>query len=229
MEKGEANSILTSFNRNFPRRNDGNASTLAFIGSPEMVIALGLAGRLTFNPATDSLTAPDGGEVRLVPPAKAPDLPASGFVHDRSATCRPAADGARVDVSVAPGSERLQLLEPFPAWDGADFVDLPVLLKAKGKCTTDHISPAGPWLRYRGHLDRISDNMFIGATNAFTGEVGHGRNLSVGRDGRAVPDDRPRLQGARARVGSWWGTRTTGREAAASTPRCPRGSSARRP
>jgi aconitate hydratase len=183
VEKGEANSILTSFNRNFPRRNDGNASTLAFIGSPEMVIALGLAGRLTFNPATDNLLAPDGREVRLVAPEKAPDLPASGFVHDRSGYVPPAADGTRVVVSVAPGSERLQLLDPFPAWDGRDFVDLPVLLKAKGKCTTDHISPAGPWLRYRGHLDRISDNMFAGATNAFTGEVGHGRNILSGEKG----------------------------------------------
>jgi aconitate hydratase len=187
LRKGEPNTILTSFNRNFPRRNDGNAETLAFIGSPEMVIALGLAGSLAFNPESDTLTAPDGKRIKLNPPAKAPDLPSGGFVRDQDGYVAPAADGSSIAVSVAPGSERLQLLEPFPAWDGEDAIDLPVLLKAKGKCTTDHISPAGPWLRFRGHLDRISDNMFIGATNAFTGDVGHGRNLRTGQTGVPFP------------------------------------------
>jgi aconitate hydratase len=185
--KGETNTILTSFNRNFPRRNDGNPETLAFMGSPEMVIALGLAGDLGFNPMRDPLRTPDGKEFRLSPPRKAPDLPGRGFVRDDEGYLAPPADGENVAVSVAANSERLQLLDPFPTWDGEDYVDLPVLLKAKGKCTTDHISPAGPWLRYRGHLDRISDNMFTGAMNAFTGEVGHGRNLLSGATGEPFP------------------------------------------
>jgi aconitate hydratase len=185
--KGEPNAILTSFNRNFPQRNDGRSETLAFMGSPEMVIALGLAGRLTFNPLTDSLATADGKPFKLVPPAKAPDLPVAGFVRDRDGYLPPAPDGTKVEVVVAMGSERLQILDPFPAWNGEDFIDLPILLKAKGKCTTDHISPAGPWLRYRGHLDRISDNMFLGVTNAYTGATGHGRNVLSGRDEEPFP------------------------------------------
>ncbi len=182
VEMGQANSIVTSFNRNFPKRNDGNPATMAFIASPEIVIALGLAGRLTFNPLADSLPG-RGGEVRLEPPRKAPDLPADGFVHDTSGYLPPADEGGEVTIRVKPDSERLQILEPFPSWDGKDFSELPILLKAKGKCTTDHISPAGPWLRYRGHLDRISDNMFLGAVNAYTGEVGSGRNVIEGTEG----------------------------------------------
>ncbi len=184
---GEKNSILTSFNRNFPRRNDGNPDTMAFIGSPEMVVALGLAGRLTYNPLTDSIPGADGKPVRLVPPKPAPDLPERGFVRDTQGYLAPPEDGASVEVQVAPESERLQLLQPFAAWDGSDSMELLLLMKAKGKCTTDHISPAGPWLRYRGHLDRISDNMFLGAVNAFTGEAGRGRNLLTGKTGEPIP------------------------------------------
>lgn len=186
-EKGQPNSILTTFNRNFPKRNDGDPGTMAFIGSPEIVMALGLAGRLSFDPARDELTTPGGAKVRLKAPGKAPDLPPNGFVRDRSGYEEPTSDPGSISVSVAPNSERLQLLQPFAAWDGGDEIDLLLLIKAKGKCTTDHISPAGPWLRYRGHLDRISDNMLTGAVNAFNGETGHGRNLLTGKTGEPIP------------------------------------------
>ena len=170
---GEANSILTSFNRNFPRRNDGTAETLAFMGSPEIVTAMALAGDLRFNPLTDPLTAPDGRKVKLTPPA-APELPARFFAAGMAGCVppKPLAERKQVEVIVSATSERLQRLEPFPAWDGKDFDRLPILLKAQGQCTTDHISPAGKWLRFRGHLDRISDNMFTAAENALTGQTG---------------------------------------------------------
>ncbi len=174
------NAIIDSYNRNFPRRNDGNPRTLAFMGSPEIVIALGLAGRLTFDPRTDSLVGADGQAFRLEPPVPAPEVPERGFVASRAGYVAPPENGADVALAVDPASDRLQLLDPFPAWDGADFVGLPVLLKAEGKCTTDHISPAGPWLRFRGHLDHISDNMFAGARNAFTGEAGTSRDARTG-------------------------------------------------
>jgi aconitate hydratase len=137
-------------------------------------MAYGLSGRLDFNPMTDEIPGPDGKSWKLSPPKPAPDLPAEGFVRDESGYLPPAADASDLEVTIAPQSERLQALSPFPAWDGGDFLALPVLLKAKGPCTTDHISPAGPWLRYRGHLDKISDNLFAGAINAFTGEAGTG-------------------------------------------------------
>jgi aconitate hydratase len=172
VKPGEPNTIFTSFNRNFPKRNDGNAATMAFIGSPEIVMAYGLAGRLSFNPLTDPLEAPDGAAFRLNPPARAPEVPPDGFAQAADGYIPPPADSSAVEIRVAPDSQRLQLLEPFPAWDGKDLLDLPVLVKAKGKCTTDHISPAGPWLRFRGHLDNISDNLFSGAINAFTGQAG---------------------------------------------------------
>lgn len=172
IKPGVKNTIVTSFNRNFPRRNDGNPDTLAFIGSPEIVAAYALSGRLSFNPLTDELRAGDGTRFRLAPPAPAPDLPRDGFVRERDVYLPPAADGSRVEIRVAPDSKRLQLLSPFDPWDGKDFARLPLLLKARGKCTTDHISPAGPWLRFRGHLDNISDNMFTGAVNAFSSETG---------------------------------------------------------
>jgi len=173
---GTANSILTSYNRNFRRRNDGSADTMAFIGSPEIVTALAFAGRLSFDPRRDALKTPDGKEFRFTPPS-ADDLPAQGLVSDPDGYQAPAAAGTKVEIRVDPKSERLQVLAPFAPWDGGNLTGLAVLLKAQGKCTTDHISPAGPWLRFRGHLDRISDNMFIGAINAFTGEEGksHGR------------------------------------------------------
>ena len=180
---GEArkNAIITSFNRNFPRRNDGMAETLAFMGSPEVVIAYAIAGRLDFNPLTDMVPGEDGKAWKLQPPEPAPDLPSRGFVKPSEGYLAPAASSDAVEVAIAPDSDRLQRLTPFPAWDGKDFLNLPVLLKAKGACTTDHISPAGPWLRYRGHLDRISDNLFLGAVNAFSKEAGTGLNPITGK------------------------------------------------
>ncbi|HVR84784.1 MAG TPA: aconitate hydratase, partial [Planctomycetota bacterium] len=166
VKPGQKNSILNSFNRNFPGRNDGNAETLSFIASPEIVMALGLAGRLSFNPLTDALP----GGARLKPPAPADEVPPRGFVTPMEGYVPPARDGSKVQILVDPASSRLQLLAPFPAWDGNDFLDCPLLLKAKGKCTTDHISPAGKWLAFRGHLDKISDNMFTGAIDAWTGQ-----------------------------------------------------------
>jgi aconitate hydratase len=179
VKQGDRNTIVTSFNRNFPRRNDGNPSTLAFIGSPEIVAAYALVGRLSFNPLTDPIKV-NGDSFVLRPPAPAPDLPEHGFVKDESGYLAPPGDGSSVEVKIAPDSKRLQLLAPFAPWDGADYRGLPLLLKARGKCTTDHISPAGPWLRFRGHLDNISDNMFTGAVNAFTGQPGETRNLLTG-------------------------------------------------
>ena len=177
IKHGEKNTILTSFNRNFRGRNDANVETLAFIGSPEIVMALGLAGRLDFNPMTDELEGPTG-KVKLTPPS-APELPERGFVPDTEGYQRPEGDKTKVDVS--PTSDRLQLLQPFTKWDGKDFVDHLVLAKAKGKCTTDHISPGGKWLNYRGHLDNISNNMLLGADNAFIpGEIGKGFSQLTG-------------------------------------------------
>jgi aconitate hydratase len=187
VRKGVANSILTSFNRNFPKRNDGSADTQAFIGSPEIVIAYALAGRLDWNPLADELEGKDGKRFRLAPPAPAPEIPARGFVASSEGYLAPPAERRGVAVKIDPGSERLAFLEPFPAWDGQDLADLPLLLKAKGKCTTDHISMAGPWLRFRGHLDKISDNLFIGATNAFTGKTGEGKNVISGETGIPFP------------------------------------------
>jgi aconitate hydratase len=181
---GEVNTIVNSFNRNFPARNDGNAATLSFIGSPETVVALALGGRLDFDFTHDSLTAPDGSEVRLEAP-HADDLPSKGFDPGESGFVSPSTDPDSVEVVVRSDSERLELLQPFAPWDGNDLRGLPVLLKAAGKCTTDHISPAGPWLRFRGHLDNISGNLFIGANNAFTpGVTGQGVDE---RDGLVKP------------------------------------------
>jgi aconitate hydratase len=178
------NTIVTSYNRNFPRRNDGQPTTMNFIASPELVTALAAAGRLSFNPLTDALTGADGAAFMLEPPRPAPEVPADDFERGGSAYIAPPADGTTIALNIDPHSERLQRLEPWPAWDGRDFEHMPVLLKAKGKTTTDHISPAGPWLRFRGHLDRFSDNMFMGASNAFTGETGRGRNVLTGETGQ---------------------------------------------
>jgi aconitate hydratase A / 2-methylisocitrate dehydratase len=180
------NTIVTSYNRNFPRRNDGQPTTMNFIGSPELVTAFALAGRLSFNPLTDTLTGADGKPFTLAPPRPAPEVPAKDFDRGRIAYLAPPADSSGIALKVDPRSERLQLMEAWPAWDGQDFVEMPVLIKTKGKTTTDHISPAGPWLRYRGHLDRFSDNMFMGATNAFTGEAGTGKNVLSGELGQAI-------------------------------------------
>ncbi|HVG76622.1 MAG TPA: aconitate hydratase [Patescibacteria group bacterium] len=179
----QPNTIVSSFNRNFPGRNDGSQETLSFITSPDLVIALAFAGTLDFNPLTDTLTAPNGQKVRFTAP-EGEELPRDGFARGAEGYEEPAVDGDSVTVEVPANSERLQLLGPFAAWNGRDFNDLPVLVKTKGKTTTDHISPAGAWLRYRGHLDKISDNMFLGATNAFTGESGKGVNPLTGEAGQ---------------------------------------------
>jgi aconitate hydratase len=179
VEEGDTNVIVNSYNRNFPKRNDGLASTLAFVTSPETVIALALAGRLDFDPRTGVLVNDDGVEVSLTAPT-GEELPSAGFESGEAGFIPPPADRSDVAIKVDPDSERLQLLEPFPAWDGRDFLDLPILVKAKGKCTTDHISAAGPWLRYRGHLENISGNLFLGAVNAFTGEAGRGKSQLTG-------------------------------------------------
>ncbi len=179
VQAGEKNTIVTSYNRNFAKRNDGNAATHSFVAGPELVTALALAGKLTFNPLTDFLETETGEKIKLEAP-RGEELPARGFDPGESGYVPPAKDGSKVDVKVDPASNRLQLLEPFRPWDGNDYEDLAVLIKAKGKCTTDHISPAGPWLRFRGHLDNISDNMFIGAINAFDRDPGTAKNLLDG-------------------------------------------------
>ncbi|HEX2382811.1 MAG TPA: aconitate hydratase [Acidimicrobiales bacterium] len=181
LDPSKVNTIVNSYNRNFPKRNDGNANTKAFVTSPDMVIAYALAGTLEFNPLTDEV---DG--VRLEPPV-GEDLPARGFDPGESGFIAPPDDTSGIDVVVAPDSERLQLLEPFAAWDGEDYIDLPVLMKAKGKCTTDHISAAGKWLRFRGHLENISGNLFLGVINAFTSTTGEGKDPLDGRT-RSFPD-----------------------------------------
>ena len=180
IKKGDVNAIVTSFNRNFPARNDANPATMNFIASPEIVTAFALAGRLSFNPLTDTLTAADGSEFKLDPPGEAPEVPMDGFTGQGFGYEPPAESGNSIAVAVDPASTRLQLLSPFPKWNGNDFERLQVLVKAKGKCTTDHISPAGPWLRFRGHLERLSDNAFLGAVNAFTDERGEGMNQLTG-------------------------------------------------
>jgi len=175
------NAIINSYNRNFPRRNDGNPNTLSFISSPEVTVAYGLFGRLDVNPLTDALTSKDGRSLVLQAPKSAPEIPTAGFARSQAGFTAPPADRRQVSLEVRAGSDRLQLLDRFAPWDGQDFMDLPVLLKAQGKCTTDHISPAGPWLRFRGHLDHISDNMFIGAQNSFTGQPGIGIDPETGK------------------------------------------------
>ncbi len=174
IQKGDSNSIISSYNRNFPKRNDGNPETLSFISSPEVVIAYALAGTLDWSPLDGELEAADGSRFTLDPPAPALEIPAKGFVISYEGYQAPRPDSEDLAIEIAPESKRLQELTPFPAWDGKDMERLPLLLKARGKCTTDHISMAGPWLRFRGHLDNISDNMFIGAINAFTGDPGTG-------------------------------------------------------
>jgi aconitate hydratase len=177
IKKGEPNTIVTSYNRNFPGRNDGRRETMNFIGSPEIVIALALGGRLSFNPLKDELIAKDGTKFKLSPPRIAPEVPPLGFKDTVNIYVPPAENPDEVSVRIDKDSQRLQMLQPFSEWDGNDFSKLPILAKVKGKCTTDHISPAGPWLMYRGHLDRLSDNLLLGAVNSFReGEVGKGLN-----------------------------------------------------
>ncbi len=178
--EGKPNSIVTSYNRNFPKRNDGDAATLAFVTSPETVMALALAGTLDFDPINGTLTNPDGKEVSLDVPVGI-ELPPQGFDEGESGFIAPPADTSGIEVKVSPTSDRLQVLAPFPAWDGNDFEDLPIGVKAQGKFTTDHISMAGPWLKYRGHLENISGNLYLGAVSAFNeGLVGMGKNQLTG-------------------------------------------------
>jgi len=176
LKNDNPNTIITSFNRNFPGRNDGKRNTMNFIGSPELIIALSLGGRLSFNPINDELTAQDGTKFKLAPPEIAPDVPKDGFKTGVDVYVSPSQNPDSVSVIIDPSSSRLQKLEPFTPWDGNDYIDLPIMVKAKGKCTTDHISPAGAWLSYRGHLDKLSDNLLLGAVNAFSGDVGKGKN-----------------------------------------------------
>jgi len=181
-KKGEANSIVSSYNRNFPGRNDGNAETLSFLSSPEIVTALAFSGDLKFDPVNGSISTGEGKSFKFNMP-EGEELPEQGFAKGEEGFISPAENGEDLEVDLPPTSERLQLLEPFPAWDGRDFTTLPILIKTKGKTTTDHISPAGPWLKFRGHLDKISDNMFLGATSAFSDTVGEGRDVLQEDDG----------------------------------------------
>lgn len=178
-EKQEKNTIIHSFNRNFAKRADGNPNTYAFVASPEIVTAMAIAGDLTFNPLTDSLKNEKGEMVKLDPPA-GDELPSKGFAVEDAGYQAPAADGSKVEVLVSPTSKRLQLLDPFAAWEGVDLKGLKLLIKAKGKCTTDHISMAGPWLKFRGHLDNISNNMLIGAVNAYNEKTDNVKNQLTG-------------------------------------------------
>ncbi len=188
-EKQEKNSIITSFNRNFAKRADGNPNTHAFVASPEIVTALAIAGNLTFNPLTDTLTNSEGNQVRLEEP-RGLELPTKGFSVEDAGYQAPAEDGSKVQVLVAPTSDRLQLLESFAAWEGMDLKGMKLLIKAKGKCTTDHISMAGPWLKYRGHLDNISNNMLIGAVNAFNDSTNSVKNQLTGEYGEVPATQR---------------------------------------
>jgi aconitate hydratase len=178
-EKQEKNTIIHSFNRNFAKRADGNPNTFAFVASPEIVAAMAIAGDLSFNPLTDTLTNEKGEQVKLDEPTGY-ELPPNGFAVEDAGYQAPAADGSKVQVLVEPTSKRLQLLDPFAAWTGVDFKGLKLLIKAKGKCTTDHISMAGPWLKFRGHLDNISNNMLIGAVNAFNDKTDNVKNQITG-------------------------------------------------
>ncbi|MBU3662910.1 MAG: aconitate hydratase [Bacteroidetes bacterium] len=178
-EKAEKNTIVHSFNRNFAKRADGNPNTYAFVASPEMVAAIAIAGDLSFNPITDTLTNNKGEQVKLDPPM-GDELPTKGFAVEDAGFIAPALDGSKVQVAVSPTSDRLQLLDPFAAWEGTDLKGLKLLIKAKGKCTTDHISMAGPWLKYRGHLDNISNNMLIGAVNYFNEKTDSVKNQLTG-------------------------------------------------
>jgi aconitate hydratase len=178
-EKQEPNSIMTSFNRNFAKRNDGNPNTHGFVASPDIVTAFAIAGTLDFNPMTDVLVNKDGKKVKLAEP-KGLQFPQKGFAVEDNGYQEPVRDGSKIKIDVDPESKRLQLLEPFPAWNGEDLKDLKLLIKAKGKCTTDHISMAGPWLRYRGHLDNISNNLLLGAINYFNDKANSAKNLVTG-------------------------------------------------
>ena len=175
IKTGERNTIVNSFNRNFAKRNDNNPETLSFVASPEITTALAIAGSLSFNPETDYITNENGEQVKLDPPF-GDELPLKNFEKDTKGFLAPSKNGFKTKIAMPENSDRLQFMEQFKPWDGKDIVDAPLLLKAKGKCTTDHISPAGAWLKFRGHLDNISKNMFLGAINAYTGNAGEAKN-----------------------------------------------------
>jgi aconitate hydratase len=181
-EKAEKKTIVHSFNRNLAKRADGKHNTYAFVTSPEIVAAIAISGNLSFNPLTDTLTNNKGEQVKLDPP-KGDELPLKGYAVEDAGYQAPAADGSGIQVLVAPTSHRLQLLDPFAAWEGTDLTGLKLLIKAKGKCTTDHISMAGPWLKFRGHLDNISNNMLIGAVNYFNDKTDNVKNSLTGEYG----------------------------------------------
>lgn len=189
VKEGTVNSIISSYNRNFPKRNDGFASTCSFIASPETVLAYAVFGRLDLDPFNTPIKGADGKEFKLKAPTPVAEVPAAGFVPDEHGYDAPRG-GAKIEVKVSPTSDRLQVLNPFDAWNGQDYTALPLLMKAKGKCTTDHISPAGPWLKYRGHLDNISNNMYLGVVNAFTGNAGKvvvdGKEMTPAEKARAL-------------------------------------------
>jgi len=176
---GTKNTIVTSYNRNFAKRNDSNPGTHAFVTSPELVTAMAFGGTLDFNPLTDSITLPNGKLFKFKPPS-GQELPAKGYDPGVDTYTPPPKDGSKVSVVVDPKSDRLQLLQPFDTWNGKDYIDLPILIKVKGKCTTDHISMAGPWLKYRGHLENISNNMYIGAVNIENNETNKVKNQYTG-------------------------------------------------
>lgn len=180
ISKGEKNAIITSFNRNFAKRADGNPNTYAFVASPEIVTAMAISGNMTFNPITDALINEEGKEVKLDPPC-GEELPPNGFSVEDPGYQKPASDGSRIEVAINPNSDRLQILTPFDEWDGKNIKNARLLVKAKGKCTTDHISMAGPWLKYRGHLDNISNNLLIGAVNAFNEKINLVKNYLSGK------------------------------------------------
>jgi aconitate hydratase len=183
---GTPNTIVTSYNRNFPRRNDGRSETMNFIASPEIVVALSIAGKLSFNPLTDMLIGSDGVEFKLQPPKPAPEVPPANFTGGKEFYIAPPEHGTHIKISVNPESERLQVLTPWENWDGNDYEEIPLLVKTQGKTTTDHISPAGTWLKYRGHLEKFSENMFMGAINAFTGDAGTTMNQLTGESGISI-------------------------------------------
>lgn len=219
---GKPNTIVTSYNRNFPRRNDGQPTTMNFIASPEVTVALSLTGRLSFNPMTDPLKDSNGKEFTLSPPQQAPAVPEKGFDKGDSNFFAPPEDGSNIELKVDPNSQRIQLLQPWPKWDGEDVVNAPILLKAKGKCTTDAISPAGPWLRLRGHLDKFSDNMFMGAINAYDDEAGIGLNVLTNETGVPFSDiarDYKAKQVKWVVIGDWNYGEGSSREHAALSPR----------
>ncbi|WPG97334.1 aconitate hydratase, mitochondrial [Acrodontium crateriforme] len=220
VKKGEANSIISSYNRNFTGRNDANPATHSFVASPDLVVAMTLAGTLNFNPLTDTLKDKDGKEFKLTPPS-GDGLPKNGYDAGRDTYQAPPADRSSVKVAVSPTSDRLQVLEPFNAWDGKDATGLPILIKAQGKTTTDHISMAGPWLKYRGHLDNISNNMLIGAINSANGEANKVKNYTT-NEWNGVPDTARDYKKKGIRwvvIGDWNYGEGSSREHAALEPR----------